>query len=322
MTDWRCPNIQASLPAIGRIAVSGEFRDRGLVATRRAWVAALVAGGAGLLAACSSNSSYFSSFSTTPAPNAQPAATLGTGQVKAALILPLSAAGNAGIAGPAMRNAADMALAEFNAPNVQLLVKDDAGSPDGARQVFAFVDRGGFLESVEEVPEPHAFNANVKINGETYPATFEEHEHAHGAAARDNNMRAAVIHVIADAAVSVLVIVGLLLALTFGWLWMDPLAGIVGACVIASWSYGLIRDTGAILLDMNPDRRMADDVRRAIESEGDKLGDLHLWRLGPGHLGAIVCVVTPNPRGESYYREKLARFEALSHLTIEVRQAA
>ena len=114
--------------------MSGEFRDRGLVATRRAWVAALVAGGAGLLAACSSNSSYFSSFSTTPAPNAQPAATLGTGQVKAALILPLSAAGNAGIAGQAMRNAADMALAEFNAPNVQLLVKDDAGSPDGARQ--------------------------------------------------------------------------------------------------------------------------------------------------------------------------------------------
>jgi cation diffusion facilitator family transporter len=194
--------------------------------------------------------------------------------------------------------------------------------PDGARQVFAFVDKGGFLESVEEIPEPHAFNANVKINGETYPAAFEEHEHAHGAAARDNNMRAAVIHVVADAAVSVLVIVGLLLALTFGWLWMDPLAGIVGACVIASWSYGLIRDTGAILLDMNPDRRMADDVRRAIESEGDELGDLHLWRLGPGHLGAIVCVVTPNPRGESYYREKLARFEALSHLTIEVRQAA
>ncbi len=194
--------------------------------------------------------------------------------------------------------------------------------PDGARQVFGFVDKGCFLESIEEIPEPHGFNANVRINGETYPVAFEEHEHVHGAAARDNNMRAAVTHVIADAAVSVLVIVGLVLALTFGWLWMDPLAGIVGACVIASWSYGLIRDTGAILLDMNPDRRMADDVRRAIESEGDKLGDLHLWRLGPGHLGAIVGVVTPNPRGESYYREKLARFEALSHLTIEVRQAA
>jgi Co/Zn/Cd efflux system component len=68
--------------------------------------------------------------------------------------------------------------------------------------------------------------------------------------------------VIADAAVSVLVIVGLLLARVFGWLWMDPLAGIIGACVIASWSYGLVRDTGSILLDMNPDRRMADNRRQ------------------------------------------------------------
>lgn len=114
--------------------MSGELRERGSAATRRASLAAIAAAAAALLAACSSNSSYFSSFPTTPAPNAQPAATLGTGQVKAALILPISAPGNAGIAGQAMRNAADMALAEFNAPNIQLLVKDDAGSVDGARQ--------------------------------------------------------------------------------------------------------------------------------------------------------------------------------------------
>ncbi len=107
------------------------------------------------------------------------------------------------------------------------------------------------------IPEPHAFTAHVRIGEADHAVIFEEHERAHGAADRDNNMRAAVIHVIADAAVSVLVIVGLSLARTFGWLWMDPLAGIVGACVIASWSYGLIRDTGAILLDMNPDRHMA-----------------------------------------------------------------
>jgi branched-chain amino acid transport system substrate-binding protein len=116
--------------------VSGELRVRGSAATRRASLAALVAAAAALLAACSSSSSYLSGFPTT-APGtqpAQPAATLGTGQVKAALILPLSAPGNAGIAGQAMRNAADMALAEFNAPNIQLLVKDDAGSVDGARQ--------------------------------------------------------------------------------------------------------------------------------------------------------------------------------------------
>ena len=194
--------------------------------------------------------------------------------------------------------------------------------PDGARQLFAFVDRGDFLESIDEIPEPHAFNANVRINGRTYPVVFEEHQNAQGAAARDNNMRAATIHVAADAAVSVLVIIGLILARTFGWLWMDPLAGIVGACVVASWSYGLTRDTGAILLDMNPDRHMADNVRQAIECEADKIGDLHLWRLGPGHLGAIVSVVTPTRRDESFYRAKLARFESLSHLTIEIRRAA
>jgi len=117
------------------------------------------------------------------------------------------------------------------------------------------------------------------------------------------------------------VIVGLLLARAFGWLWMDPLAGIAGACVIASWSFGLIRDTGAILLDMNPDRRMADNLRQTIEGNGDRISDLHLWRLGPGHLGAIVCVATQQARDADYYRTKLARFRSLSHLTIEVRSA-
>ena len=194
--------------------------------------------------------------------------------------------------------------------------------PDGSRQAFAFADRGAFLESIDEIPEPHAFEAEITIDGETHAVLFEEHEHAHGIAARDNNMRAAVTHVMADAAVSVMVIVGLSLARAFGWLWMDPLAGIVGGLVIASWSAALIRDTGAILLDMNPDRRMTDAMRRAIEAEGDQVGDLHLWRLGPGHLGAIVSVITPSARGEADYRAKLARFRPLSHLTIEVRRAA
>jgi cation diffusion facilitator family transporter len=194
--------------------------------------------------------------------------------------------------------------------------------PDGARQVFMFADRGGFLESIDGIPEPHAFAANVAINGETHRIVFEEHDHAHGAAARDNNMRAAFVHVMADAAVSLMVIVGLSFAWLFGWLWMDPLAGIVGALVIASWSAALIRDTSAVLLDMNPDRRMADNLRRAIEGEGDRIADLHLWRLGPGHLGAIVSVVTPTGRSEADYRAKLARFPSLSHLTIEVRRAA
>lgn len=190
--------------------------------------------------------------------------------------------------------------------------------PDGARQVFALVERGDYLESTDEIPEPHAFVAHLRIDGADHAVAFEEHEHAHSSAHRDNNMRAAVIHVMADAAVSVLVIVGLALARGFGWLWMDPLAGIVGACVIASWSYGLIRDTGAILLDMTPDQGMAEKLRDAIESDGDRLADLHLWRLGPGHLGAIVSVSTQEPRGLAHYRAKLARFRSLSHVTIEV----
>ena len=135
-------------------------------------------------------------------------------------------------------------------------------------------------------------------------------------------MRAAVIHVVADAAVSVLVIAGLLLARTFGWLWMDPLAGLVGACVIASWSYGLIRDTGAILLDVNPDTPMAEKLRQTIEADGDEIADLHLWRLGPGHLGAIVSIVTRHSREPGYYRERLAGFPSLSPLTIEVEHGA
>ena len=149
---------------------------------------------------------------------------------------------------------------------------------------------------------------------------LEDHDHAqdHGAHHRDNNMRAAVIHVLADAAVSVLVIAGLVLARAFGWLWMDPLAGFIGAVVIANWSVGLLRDTGGILLDRTPDPRMAERVRKLIESEGDQVTDLHLWRLGPGHLGAIVSVATTGKREAAHYRRRLAKFADLSHVTIEV----
>jgi cation diffusion facilitator family transporter len=198
--------------------------------------------------------------------------------------------------------------------------------PDGSRQLFAFEDRGEYLQSLDEIPEPHAFLARVRLahDGQSHEREleFEEHDHAaaHGAHHRDNNMRAAIVHVMADAAVSVLVIAGLVLARAFGWLWMDPLAGLVGALVIANWSVGLLRDTGGILLDRTPDPRLADKVRRAIESEGDQVTDLHLWRLGPGHLGAIVSIATTKAHGAAHYRQRLARFADLSHVTVEVQQ--
>ncbi|WP_281662876.1 CDF family Co(II)/Ni(II) efflux transporter DmeF [Paraburkholderia fungorum] len=194
--------------------------------------------------------------------------------------------------------------------------------PDGTRQVFALADRGGYLESKEEIPEPHAFKAVVRIADGQHEMEFEEHEHhdhAHETATRDHNIRSAYIHVMADAAVSVLAIIGLVLARAFGWLWMDPLAGVIGALVIANWSYSLMRDTAAILLDMNSDRRMAESVRHAIEDRGDKVVDLHVWRVGPGHMSAVVSVATGETlRDSRFYHAVLGRFRGLSHVTVEV----
>ncbi len=189
---------------------------------------------------------------------------------------------------------------------------------DGSRQVFAFVRHDGVLDSVDEIPEPHDFTVNLRNGAGSASVRFREHAHAHDSAHRDNNMRAAVVHVIADAAVSVLVIGGLLLARTFGWLWLDPLAGIIGAFVIASWAYGLVRDTGRILLDMNPDQNLTERLRREIETDGDRLTDLHVWRLGPGHLGAVLSVTTAGGRGPEDYRSRLRHFPSLSHVTVEV----
>jgi cation diffusion facilitator family transporter len=197
--------------------------------------------------------------------------------------------------------------------------------PDGAREVFEFSLQGDYLESTKPVPEPHAFDVLLALGGTEYAISFEEHEHGEpdaGLDTRDHNIRAAYIHVLADAAVSVLAIIGLSLAKLFGWMWMDPLAGAVGALVIANWSYGLVRDTGAILLDLTRDNAMADKVRATVEAAGDQLVDLHVWRLGPGHFGAIVSVVGDGTRrGADFYHAALRRISGLSHITVEVHQA-
>jgi cation diffusion facilitator family transporter len=199
--------------------------------------------------------------------------------------------------------------------------------PDGARQVYEFSLRAGYLESTSTIPEPHAFEVLLQLGGTTHAVRFDEHEHGSDdqstdADARDHNIRAAYIHVMADAAVSVLAIIGLTLAKFFGWLWMDPLAGALGALVIANWSYGLVRDTGAILLDMNPSSAMTEKVRSAVNSAGDRLIDLHVWRLGPGHFGTIVSVVgDATQRGPDFYHAALRQIKGLSHITVEVHTA-
>ena len=143
----------------------------------------------------------------------------------------------------------------------------------------------------------------------------EHHDH------HDHNLRAAYVHVLADALTSVLAIVALLLGKYLGWWWMDPAMGCVGALVIANWSWTLIRRTGSILVDHDDGGGLDKVVRRAIEADGDnRLSDLHLWRIGPGHWAAIVAVVTAQPRDADHYRALLAGIEGLSHVTVEVQR--
>ena len=145
------------------------------------------------------------------------------------------------------------------------------------------------------------------------------HDHHHGHA-RDHNLRAAYVHVLADAATSVLALIALGAGFLYGIAWLDPIVGIVGAFVIGSWAVGLVRDSGMVLLDAEDDPALASDIRRTIEDEmGARVADLHLWRLGPGHRGLIISLVSPNATTSEEIKTALReRFPALSHVTIEV----
>lgn len=146
-----------------------------------------------------------------------------------------------------------------------------------------------------------------------------DHGHAHHAHGhQDHNLRSAYFHVLTDALTSVLAIVGLLAGRFYGWLWMDPLMGIVGGVVIGRWSWGLLRGAGAVLLDTMPDKALAEQIRHALENDGDRVSDLHLWRVGPGHMALIVSVVSDRPRSPGYYKDKLSGLPRLSHVTVEV----
>jgi cation diffusion facilitator family transporter len=126
------------------------------------------------------------------------------------------------------------------------------------------------------------------------------------------------LHVLADALTSVLAITALLAGRFYGWVWMDPAMGIVGALVIAHWSLGLLRSSGAVLLDTVPDARLATQMKGRLEQGSDRVADLHLWRLGPGHLGLVASVVSDAPQTPEVYKARLAGFAGLSHVTVEV----
>jgi cation diffusion facilitator family transporter len=149
------------------------------------------------------------------------------------------------------------------------------------------------------------------------------HHHHHGHHHHhDTNQRAAYLHVLADALTSVLAIAALLAGRLYGWMWVDPAVGIVGAVVIASWSFGLMRSAGATLLDMVPDSDLTHDVRERLEVAGDRVSDLHLWRVGPGHAALLASVVSDDPQDPSAYKARLNDLHGLSHVTIEVHRCS
>jgi cation diffusion facilitator family transporter len=143
----------------------------------------------------------------------------------------------------------------------------------------------------------------------------DHHDHAHD---HDHNLRAAFWHVMADALTSVLAIAGLLAAWSYGWNWADPVIGVVGALVIAHWAWRLIRDSGAVLLDAASDPPLAAAIRSRLVQGHERIADLHVWRVGPGHHAAIVALVSDAPLPVEHYKARLADLARLSHVTVEI----
>jgi cation diffusion facilitator family transporter len=150
------------------------------------------------------------------------------------------------------------------------------------------------------------------------------HHHEHGDAGHEHhhhdlNLRAAYLHVLADALTSVLAIAALTGGKFFAWAWLDPVVGLVGSGVVFSWAYTLLRDTGGILLDRTPETSdLPDEIRRAVESDGDAIvTDLHVWQVGAGKFAAIVSIVAHEPRTSDDYRDRLRQHSELVHVTIE-----
>jgi cation diffusion facilitator family transporter len=149
-----------------------------------------------------------------------------------------------------------------------------------------------------------------------------DHAHEHPAHHGDGNRRAAFAHVLADAVTSALAIVALLGASIFGWSWIDPAVGLLGAILIASWAVGLMRSTSAVLLDVLPSDAIASTVRKELETGDDRIADLHVWQLGPEHLGVIVSIVTHDPMPPDHYKARLRNIPHLAHVTVEVVRCA
>lgn len=147
-------------------------------------------------------------------------------------------------------------------------------------------------------------------------------DHAEGSGRgrhHDHNLKAAYLHVLADALTSLLAIMALSAGKAFGWVWMDPCMGIVGAAIITKWAYGLLMDTGRILLDRDVEPNFVSEIVQRIEAESDnRVSDIHVWRVGAGNLAVILSVVTQSPQPPEHYKELIRDFDEIAHVTVEV----
>ena len=190
------------------------------------------------------------------------------------------------------------------------------------------------VESLERImnPETIHFNQAIAVAGiglfvniisafmlrdEHSHSHHHDHDHHH----HDHNLRAAYMHVLADAMTSLLAILALMAGKYIGWNWLDPVMGIVGAAVIARWAYGLLKETGPILLDASIEEDYQQAIKAAIEKDSDnRISDLHVWKVGASHYAAIISLVTHFPDTIEHYRSLLSDFNRLSHVTIEVQE--
>ena len=201
-----------------------------------------------------------------------------------------------------------------------------------ALAVVAFVM---LFESLQRIIDPHEIHFNEAIvvasigllinvvsafllkddHGSAHHHDRDQHHH------HDHNLRAAYMHVLADALTSLLAIVALVSGKYLGWSWLDPIMGIVGAIIITRWSYGLIKQTGPILLDASIEEEYQQAIKEAVEKDSDTIiSDLHVWKVGANHYAAIIALVTQHPNSTEHYKSLLSKFHKLSHITIEVNE--
>jgi cation diffusion facilitator family transporter len=202
------------------------------------------------------------------------------------------------------------------------------------------------IESIQRMIDPQVIHFNESIAVAVVGLTINvisafllkdhhghEHGHDHGHAHHhgddhhhhhhhhDHNLRAAYLHVLADAMTSLLAIAALVSGKYLGWNWLDPVMGVVGALIITRWSLGLMKQTGPVLLDASIDEHDLQAIRQAIEADADnRVSDLHVWKVGPNHYAAIIALVTHFPKSSEYYKQLLPDLDKLAHVTIEVNQ--